>query len=282
MRRDYGSELFYLIDQPQHQATRLRLMAAAVQALINWEPRITITRVDVLGGGWMAPSPSSLAWQRKGRRRAGYRNRAPLLPAHSHRSRPVSTITLPTAPARRDRGAGFRGHPGRAQGFTSSASTLPTSKRPSPPPGTRIRASHQAAARECLSGADPAKPHQRCRPSPTCWPGPGGDLDNLVANWKAQRLTIQPGDDTATPPVPEIKEDDEALILRAMMAWDGLSVAGPTGAYEYFALGRWQGGRRQRLQPSPRRSAGHHPQHRRGWHGRRGADCQGDQGTKPR
>lgn len=64
----------------------------------------------------------------------------------------------------------------------------------------------------------------------------GSDLDNLVANWKVQRLTIQPGDDTATPPVPEIKEDDEALILRALMAWDGLSVAGPTGAYEFFAL----------------------------------------------
>lgn len=64
----------------------------------------------------------------------------------------------------------------------------------------------------------------------------GDDLDNLVANWKVTRLTIQPGDETATPPVPEIKEDDEALILRALMAWDGLSVAGPTGAYEYFAL----------------------------------------------
>lgn len=64
----------------------------------------------------------------------------------------------------------------------------------------------------------------------------GADLDNLAANWNVQRLTIQPGDPTATPPVPEIKEDDAALSLRAMMAWDGLSVAGPTGAYEYFAL----------------------------------------------
>lgn len=64
----------------------------------------------------------------------------------------------------------------------------------------------------------------------------GSDLDNLVANWNVQRLIIQQGDPTATPPVPEIKEDDEALILRALMAWDGLSVAGPTGAYEYFAL----------------------------------------------
>jgi len=64
----------------------------------------------------------------------------------------------------------------------------------------------------------------------------GSDLDNLVANWNVKRLTIQQGDPSATPPVPEIKEDDEALILRALMAWDGLSVAGPTGAYEYFAL----------------------------------------------
>ncbi|MDF2392891.1 baseplate assembly protein [Aeromonas sp. 2MA4] len=64
----------------------------------------------------------------------------------------------------------------------------------------------------------------------------GADLDNLAANWNVTRLTIQPGDPTATPPVPEIKEDDAALSLRALMAWDGLSVAGPTGAYEYFAL----------------------------------------------
>ena len=74
-------------------------------------------------------------------------------------------------------------------------------------------------------------------PWPICWHGPReSDLDNLVANWNVQRLTIRQSDPRATPPVPEIKEDDEALILRALMAWDGLSVAGPTGAYEYFAL----------------------------------------------
>lgn len=64
MRRDYGSELFYLIDMPQHQATRLRLMATTVQALINWEPRITITHVDVLGGMDGALT-IELTWQRK-------------------------------------------------------------------------------------------------------------------------------------------------------------------------------------------------------------------------
>lgn len=65
MRRDYGSEIFYLIDMPQHQATRLRLMAATVQALINWEPRITVTRVDVLGGGMDGALTIELTWQRK-------------------------------------------------------------------------------------------------------------------------------------------------------------------------------------------------------------------------
>ena len=64
----------------------------------------------------------------------------------------------------------------------------------------------------------------------------GADLDGLVSNWNVQRLIIQPGDPTATPPIPEIKEDDDALRMRTLLAWDGLSVAGPTGAYEYFAL----------------------------------------------
>ena len=64
MRRDYGSELFYLIDQPQHQATRLRLMAATVHALTLWEPRIRITKVEIgapeLGGGCAV----TLTWRR--------------------------------------------------------------------------------------------------------------------------------------------------------------------------------------------------------------------------
>lgn len=47
MRRDYGSDLFLLVDQPQHGATRLKLMAATVMALLRWEPRIVVTALDV-------------------------------------------------------------------------------------------------------------------------------------------------------------------------------------------------------------------------------------------
>lgn len=45
-RRHYGSALFALIDQPNHDATRLRVMSAVVMALSQWEPRVSIQKVD--------------------------------------------------------------------------------------------------------------------------------------------------------------------------------------------------------------------------------------------
>ncbi|MFA5495173.1 MAG: GPW/gp25 family protein [Porticoccaceae bacterium] len=45
MRRDYGSLLPDLIDQPLNDATLLRAYAATVMALLRWEPRLRITAV---------------------------------------------------------------------------------------------------------------------------------------------------------------------------------------------------------------------------------------------
>ena len=45
MRRDYGSLLPELIDQPLNGATLLKAYAATVLALLKWEPRLRITRV---------------------------------------------------------------------------------------------------------------------------------------------------------------------------------------------------------------------------------------------
>ena len=50
MRRDYGSSIFELIDQPQSAAIKLQIMAAAVIALTRWEPRIRITEIEVIAG----------------------------------------------------------------------------------------------------------------------------------------------------------------------------------------------------------------------------------------
>lgn len=47
MRREYGSQLVDLIDQPANAATRLLAYAAITMALMRWEPRIRISRVQL-------------------------------------------------------------------------------------------------------------------------------------------------------------------------------------------------------------------------------------------
>lgn len=49
MRRDYGSLLFDLIDQPVNAATALLLRAASAIAIRRWEPRLKVTAIDVAG-----------------------------------------------------------------------------------------------------------------------------------------------------------------------------------------------------------------------------------------
>ena len=49
-RRDFGSLLPELIDQPFNDETRLRLFGATATALMRWEPRISLTRIDLVHG----------------------------------------------------------------------------------------------------------------------------------------------------------------------------------------------------------------------------------------
>lgn len=48
-RREYGSMLFDLIDQPLNPATRLLIFAATALALARWEPRLRLRRVQLTG-----------------------------------------------------------------------------------------------------------------------------------------------------------------------------------------------------------------------------------------
>lgn len=50
MRRDYGSLLPELIDQPFNGTTQVRLYAAVAQALMRWEPRVRLGRVSIERG----------------------------------------------------------------------------------------------------------------------------------------------------------------------------------------------------------------------------------------
>ncbi|MBF9190536.1 GPW/gp25 family protein, partial [Enterobacter hormaechei] len=40
--RDYGSDLFSLLDNPRDDLTRLRIIAATASALARWEPRLKV------------------------------------------------------------------------------------------------------------------------------------------------------------------------------------------------------------------------------------------------
>ncbi|EHM3266169.1 GPW/gp25 family protein [Salmonella enterica subsp. enterica serovar Wagenia] len=48
-RREYGSLLSALIDQPQKPALRLQIMAAVYVALSRWEPRLTLDSITING-----------------------------------------------------------------------------------------------------------------------------------------------------------------------------------------------------------------------------------------
>lgn len=63
----------------------------------------------------------------------------------------------------------------------------------------------------------------------------GADLDQLGANNGVVRLTLTAADGSAIPPVAAVMESDDDFRLRVASAFEGLSVAGPTGAYEFHA-----------------------------------------------
>lgn len=59
------------------------------------------------------------------------------------------------------------------------------------------------------------------------------DLDVMAGNNNTARQIVTPADDSTIPQTPAVMESDADLRLRAQQAYEGLSVAGPVGAYEY-------------------------------------------------
>jgi len=63
----------------------------------------------------------------------------------------------------------------------------------------------------------------------------GADLEHIGARYYVYRLVVQQADPNASPPLPLIMESDDSLLERIQDAYEGLSVAGPRGAYEFHA-----------------------------------------------
>ena len=59
------------------------------------------------------------------------------------------------------------------------------------------------------------------------------DLDVIGGNFNVARLIVTAADDTAIPPVVAVMESDTDFRLRIQQAFEGLSVAGSVGAYQY-------------------------------------------------
>jgi uncharacterized protein len=47
MRRDYGSRLPELVDNPMNELLKVELFAATAEALVKWEPRFRLDRVYI-------------------------------------------------------------------------------------------------------------------------------------------------------------------------------------------------------------------------------------------
>ncbi|WP_163372875.1 baseplate assembly protein [Endozoicomonas acroporae] len=64
----------------------------------------------------------------------------------------------------------------------------------------------------------------------------GPDLDQLGALFNVERKLLTPADPTANPPIEAVWESDEEFRRRIQLSLEGLSVAGPEGAYIFHSL----------------------------------------------
>jgi phage-related baseplate assembly protein len=64
----------------------------------------------------------------------------------------------------------------------------------------------------------------------------GADLDQIGATYGVGRLTVEPGDPAAQPPVPPTLESDAAFRERILLSLEGYTTAGSVGAYHFHAL----------------------------------------------
>ncbi len=62
------------------------------------------------------------------------------------------------------------------------------------------------------------------------------DLDHLAANYNVQRLQVVAADPGAVPPIEAQYESDDSLVERTLLAFEGMSIAGPRDAYVFHAM----------------------------------------------
>ncbi len=227
-RREYGSLLSALIDQPQNPALRLQIMAAVYVALRRWEPRLQLDTITVNSSNMDGAMVIELA---------GQRNDGVPVPFPYRQEQTMAVIDLSQLPPPQivdvpdfetlltERKAEFVAlFPAEEQ--EAVARTLTLESEPV------VKMLQENVYRELLLRQ---RINEAARAVMVAYSG-GDDLDNLGANNNVQRRVITAADDTTTPPTEAVMESDADYRQRIPAAFEGMSVAGPVGAYEYHAL----------------------------------------------
>ncbi|WP_241608986.1 GPW/gp25 family protein [Rosenbergiella australiborealis] len=47
--REYGSDIIDLVDNPQDERTRIKIISATASALARWEPRLSVKKIQLTG-----------------------------------------------------------------------------------------------------------------------------------------------------------------------------------------------------------------------------------------
>lgn len=225
-RREYGSLLSALIDQPQNPALRLQVMSAVYVALSRWEPRLTLDSITI-----SSSFDGSMVVELTGKR-----NNGALFPFRYQQEQIMAVIDLSQLPAPQivdvpdfesllaERKAAFVAlYPTDEQDAVRRTLELESE------PITKLL--QENTYREILLRQRINEAAQAVMVAYAI----GGDLDQMAANYNVKRLTVTPADNDAVPPVAAVMESDDALRLRVPAAFEGLSVAGPTAAYEFHA-----------------------------------------------
>lgn len=225
-RREYGSLLFALIDQPQNPALRLQIMSAVYVALNRWEPRLTLDSITINGN-----FDGSMVVELTGHSNNGapvsfpYQQEQTMAVIDLSRLPPPQIVDVPDFETLlAERKAAFVAlYPVDEQDAVRRTLALESE------PVTKLL--QESTYREILLRQRINEAAQAVMVAYSM----GNDLEQLAANCNVKRLTVVPADNDAVPPVTAVMEDDEALRQRIPAAFEGLSVAGPTGAYEFHA-----------------------------------------------
>lgn len=221
--RDYGSDLFSLVDNPRDDLTRLRIIAATASALARWEPGLRSRALSFLS----RLTKRDVWWISKGLTKRTIFLSAPeayRFMASSYDVINLSALAVPDAIVVPDAADIFTRWLARLRELDPEFDALVESD-PAYKQG-EINAYQLTLAFQRVNDAVRAVFLASAR---------GADLDQLGAAFNVSRLVINPGDPDAVPPVDPGYEDDEAFRERIQLSWAQLNTAGARNAYRFHA-----------------------------------------------